>query len=361
MENNTKKTAGSAKTTVIFLICSALLIAALCIYRNSNAEAGYEKYSETYFDYFDTVSTVAGYDESEEAFREKSEFVRSELERYNKLFDIYHTYEGMNNLCTVNREGAGKPVKVDGEIIDLLKFCKEVYDTTGGRTNIALGSVLNLWHEAREAAEYSPDKAYVPQKSELRKAAGHCNIEDIVIDEEASTVYLKDPEMTVDVGAVAKGYATEMIARELKTSGAEFYSLNIGGNIRAVGVKADGRPWVAAVQNPDLDSDKSYVAQVFVDGKALVTSGSYQRYFYVDGVKYHHIINPDTLMPEDMWDSVSILTADSGMGDALSTALFNMDYQSGLELIDSLPDTEAMWVDRQGKLYYTDGFRELLK
>lgn len=344
---------------------AVVIAAAAVIIRKGNEpgdpQANYEKYSITYLEYFDTVSLITGYDESEEAFREKCDFVKTELDRYNRLFDIYHSYEGMNNLRIVNRDGTKAPVKVDGELIEFLKYCKEMYRQTDGMTNVAMGSVLKLWHDARENADYDPDKAALPDHGELENASLHCSIDDIVIDEEASTVFLRDPEMSIDVGAIGKGYATEKIAEELEAMGGDYYSLNIGGNIRVIGAKGDGSKWSVGIQNPDLKSDEPYVAEVELDGGSLVTSGSYQRYFYVDGKKYHHIINPETLMPENMWESVSIITDDSGKGDALSTALFNMDYKTGSKLIEQLPDTEAMWVDKDGKLYFSGGFKDYLK
>ncbi len=315
-----------------------------------------KKFSIAYYDYFDTMSTVVGYEETKEAFAEKAEFVRSELERYNKLYDIYHSYSGVNNIYTLNRDAANGPVEVDDDVIALLLFAKEVYDKTGGMTNVAMGSVLSIWHEYREAGNDDPLTAALPPMEDLLAASEHCDINDIVIDEEAKTVFFADPQLKLDVGAVAKGYATERIAQDLMEQGAYYYALNIGGNVRTLGPKADGNGWVAGIQNPDLSSEDTYIRRVALDGKTLVTSGTYQRYYYVDNVKYHHIIHPDTLMPKNDYTSVSILNEDSGWADALSTACFNLSLEDGMTLIASLPDTEAMWVEADGTQHFSEHF-----
>lgn len=340
-------------------LSAMLILCLLCGFAGCNTVQK-TRYSKQYLDYFDTVSMVVGYEENEEDFNSVCDFVASELERYNKLYDIYYKYEGVTNLRNVNETAAQAPVTVDADIIAMLKFAKEMYNFTEGMTNIAMGSVLSIWHEYREDGIYDPASAKVPPMEDLKAAAEHCNIDDIVLDEENNTVFLADPEMSIDVGAVAKGYAVERIAQELIAMGVNNYTLNIGGNIRTIGPKADGKGWVAGIQNPDIFSDDKYLLKVAVADTALVTSGTYQRYYYVDNVKYHHIIDPETLMPKNTFDSVSIITPDSGVADALSTACFNLSLDAGQALIASLDNTEAMWVLADGTQVYSEGFLDYL-
>ena len=189
----------------------------------------------------------------------------------------------------------------------------------------------------------------------LTEASAHTDIDCLVIDEISSTVTLTDPEMTLDVGAIAKGYATEMIAKALEAKGVNGYVLNVGGNVRVLGAKPSGEPFTVGIENPS-DGDEPYLAYLSMSGGSLVTSGSYQRYYIVDGKRYHHIIDKDTLMPAEGFVSVSVLTPHSGMGDALSTALFCMSLEDGMSLIASLPDTEAQWLLPNGTIYTSDGF-----
>jgi thiamine biosynthesis lipoprotein len=140
----------------------------------------------------------------------------------------------------------------------------------------------------------------------------------------------------------------------LEEQGITGYILNVGGNVRAVGEKPDGTGWTVGVENPEEGGD--YTAYLSLTKESLVTSGSYQRYYLVDGKRYHHIIDPETLMPAEGFLSVSVLTSHSGQADALSTALFCMTREEGLSLVSSLPDTEAQWILSDGTVYTTKGW-----
>ena len=165
--------------------------------------------------------------------------------------------------------------------------------------------------------------------------------------------------MRLDVGAVAKGYATEQVCRAAQNQGIENVLVSIGGNVRAIGSK-EGDFWKVGIQNPGNVEDES-IPLLFFKGMSLVTSGTYERFYTVNGKNYHHIINPDTLYPAEYYTSVSILCKDSGMADALSTAVFNMPYEEGQALVESLPDTEAMWVFANGAIKKSSGFDNYTK
>ena len=235
-----------------------------------------------------------------------------------------------------------------------------MYDKSNGTVNVAMGSVLKIWHNHREIGMSEPENATVPENRKLIEASNHTDINNVIIDEENGTVYLTDSKMSLDVGAIAKGYATERIAQELIKQGKTAYTLNFGGNIRTIGNKGDGTPWTAAVTNPDLTAENSTLMRVALSDCVFVTSGSYQRYYEVDGVRYHHIINPETLYPENTFTSVSIYTNDSGVADALSTSLFNLSLEEGKTLVSTFEGAQAMWVTPDGEIYYTDGFKDII-
>lgn len=321
-------------------------------------ETNLQKFSAYSFDYFDTVTTVTGYAESQEAFDEIADGILKELGEYHRLFTIYHRFEGLENLCTINElvNGAHRTVTVDRRIIDMLLYAKDMYHKTDGHVNIAMGSVLSIWHDYREIGMSDPASAELPPMEKLTAASEHTDINCLVIDEENSTVTLTDPAMKLDVGAIAKGYAVEMVAKRLEEQGITGFVLNVGGNVRTVGPKGNGEKWVVGIENPVDDEEKPYLAYLELAGQTIVTSGSYQRYYLVDGKRYHHIIDPETLMPSEGFVSVSILTKSSADGDALSTALFCMSFEEGLALIESIPDTEAMWVFQDGREETSSGF-----
>ncbi len=338
------------------LICSLIVVFSSC---RSVQEK--QKFTETYLDYFDTVSTVVGFESSKEEFNVNAEFIEKELSEYHKLYDIYKTYAGINNLCTVNKNAGNKPVKVDKRIIDLLDECIRLYEITDGKTNVAMGSVLSIWHDYRTWGIDDPENARLPPKDKLLEASAYTDISKIVIDRENSTVFLRDAEMSLDVGAIAKGYATERVAADLKEKGITSYTLNIGGNIRTLGTKPDGSKWTASVVDPDPESETGYVMIVGLSDQVFVTSGSYQRYYTVDGKHYHHIIDPETLMPKFDFTSVSVVCDDSGLADALSTALFNMSYDEGKKLVEGIDGVHAMWITDKYEIFYTDGFEEIIE
>ena len=318
---------------------------------------GKEKYSKSSFDYFDTVSVITGYADSQEEFDAVANEVLSKLEEYHKLYSIYHRFDGIENLCSINSAG-GKPVKVDRKIIDMLLYSKQMHEATNGMLNIAMGSVLSLWHDYRTIGKDDPENASLPPQKSLNDASEHTDISKLIIDEENSTVTLSDPLMKLDVGAIAKGYATEQIALWLESEGISGYVLNIGGNVRTVGTKADGEGWTVGIEN---GAGEGYLAYLSLSGESVVTSGSYQRYYVVNGERYHHIIHPDTNMPAKGYLSVSVVCKDSGKADALSTALFCLPKDEGMTLVGLLDGVEAMWVTEDGDITVSDGWNNYIK
>lgn len=315
-----------------------------------------KQYTATFLTLFDTVTTVVGRADSQEEFSGAAQQIHDSLLEYHRLFDIYNDYEGLNNLKTVNDMAGIEPVTVDPAIIGLLKDCLMYYEATGGRVNIAMGSVLTLWHDARESGINDPAAARLPDAEKLAAAAEHTDPSAVIIDESASSVYISDPELRIDVGAVAKGWATRRVAAESP----EGMLISVGGNVCATGPKTEnGDPWVIGVRDPDGEAD-DYVHTLFVKDGAVVTSGDYQRAYMVDGRLYHHIIDPDTLFPAEYWRSVTVVCADSGAADALSTALFTLPQKEGQALLDAY-DAMAMWVAHDGSVYYSPGFKELIR
>ena len=345
------------------MLCALLAVCLLCALLPAcgRTQSQLNKYSAYSFDYFDTATTITGYAESQEAFDAVANEALAQLGEYHRLYDIYHRYEGMENLCTINdvTDGVHPTVTVDRRIIAMLLYSREMYDKTGGMVNVAMGSVLKLWHDYRTVGMSDP-AASLPPMEKLQEAARHTDIQKMVIDEENSTVTLTDPQMRLDVGAIAKGYATEQVAQWLEAKNVSGFLLNVGGNVRAVGNKPDGTPWTVGLEHPDDDA-ADYLAYLSLTDQALVTSGCYQRYYVVGGKRYHHIIHPDTLMPAEGLKAVSILCPDSGMADALSTALFCMSVEEGKALISTMEGVEASWMTADGTHIVSDGWNAYVK
>ncbi len=330
------------------IIC-LLIILTLLLPVSCGQDVLYERYEGSFLGLFDTVSVIIGYAESKEAFTLKAQEIYDGLASYHELFDIYNTYDGINNLKTINDNAGIKPVKVDGKMIEFLEFCKNMYYETDGEVNIAMGSVLKLWHDARNDGILNPDTACLPDMDGLIKANEHTDIEDIIIDRENSTVFIADEHLLIDAGAIAKGYAVEMIKRTLP----EGYLLSVGGNVASSGKKPDGGEWKVGVKDPENEED--YLHLLNISTQSVVSSGVYQRNYVVNGKLYHHIIDPTALMPADKYTAVTVICEDSGIADTLSTALFLSDIHASEALLEKY-GAEAMWVFPDGSEYFSKGF-----
>lgn len=345
----------------------------------------------TFYDAFDTVIQLTGYTKDEETFKQAFSLCQSEFQRLHKLFDNYHEYDGITNIMTLNRKASKEPIVVDDELFSLLQFCKEQNAKTQGKVNIAMGKTLALWHDLREAvtdehehapvvnesdtienrsevgekgAEHAHDLAErtfsLPTKEALEEANQHSNLDNLVLDEANKTVLIRDSALQLDAGAVAKGYATELVARKLKSAGLEHGLISAGGNIKTIGNPVDGRAqWKVGIMHPRPEQ-KDVLATVLVSGDtAMVTSGDYQRYFELDGVRYAHIIDPVTLYPATRYTSVSIRTADSGLADYLSTVFFIADETEAQQILANYADAgvDVIWVDQQMNVMSTPGIK----
>ncbi len=347
------------KKTILCLFCLLGLLASFAGCSQDRPDEQ-QPTGKVWFNWFDTVSYLYNYaGDPAEVFEQHAAGVSGILTEYHQLFDIYHEYSGINNLCTINRLAGGDPLPVDEKLLDFLQYAQELYALTDGEMNILMGPVLKLWHDARTAAAEGPDKAYVPADHALREAARHTDLSLLEIDRQAGTVRLLDKQAAIDVGAVGKGYATEQAARYLEGRGVTGYVLNIGGNIRILGTRPDGSGWKTAIKDP-ADPENAYTATLDLTDTSCVTSGNYERFFSVKGTRYHHIIDRDTLQPAGQFASVSVVTKDSGLADALSTALFCMDLQSGQALVGRLEGVDVLWIGHDGQKHCTAGMEGLM-
>jgi len=312
-------------------------------------------------DLFNTIIMVTAFTKSDEEFTEMIEYITQRYTELNAMYDIYNDYEGVNNIKTINDNAGIAPVKVSKEIIDLLEFSIECYEKLGGKMNVAMGSVLKIWHNFREADEH-----IVPDTDTLTARAEHTDIHAIEIDRDAMTVYINDPEVSLDVGAVAKGYATEIVVDELSEK-YESFLISAGGNVKSHGQPMDGERerWGVAVQNPAVDENYTMIGgsmdTAFIGGDmSVVCSGGYQRYVVVDGRRYHHLIDPTTLYPEEVYQGVAVFCEDSGLADALSTTIFLSTPEEAIDLINSIDGAECILVEIDGTTHQTDGTLNLL-
>lgn len=339
------------------------------------------RYQTTFYDTFDTVVSAIVYASSEKEANAYFETIHKRYQELDHLYSSFKNYDGIVNVKSVNDKAGKGKVVVDKELYDLLRFSKDQYKKYG-ETNIAFGAVTSIWQSYREAYEVVPEversvddealkkglpDAKIPTMEELQAANKHTNIDDIVLNDADHSVEIKDPELKIDVGAVAKGYATELIGEELRAAGLKTALISAGGNVKIIGSapEADRNSFGIGLQNPeaitgDGSTEDNMKDIIYTNDTSVVTSGDYQRYYIVDGKHYHHLIDPDTLMPADHFRSVTIVTKDSGYADFLSTTVFCMPYDKGRKLVDSLDGVEAYWIFADGSTAFTDGLKTML-
>ncbi len=327
------------KTVRKTIILSVLF--AVCISLFSGCSDEKELYSATFTEYFDTVTTVTAYCNSEREFNELVKVTEKELMQFHQLFDAYNEYEGVVNIATLNRNAANEPLTVSEELADFLEFSRGMYGLTLGEVNIALGAVTIIWKEAFETKTLPTDAA-------LTEAAGHVNLENMVMgmnDEDEPTVFFEDVGLKLDVGAIAKGYTADAVALRLFQENHNNVLLSIGGTVITVGDKI-GEEWSVGITDPENTSEVK-TSVVLTDGQSISTSGGYQRYFTYEGEQYHHIIDSVEMIPQDYYASVSVIYENAAMGDTISTALFNMPFEQSSDLAKRL-NTKAIYIFNDG-------------
>lgn len=346
------------RRTILFL--TFLLVLVSC--KNSKVEKiEYKKFSRTFFGVFDTEIAFTAYCKDEKEFNEYFTFLESDMKKYHNLYNSFENVD-FNNIKTINDNAGKKPVEVDREIIELLEFSIDSYKKVSDKNSVAIGAVTSLWKTQKDLAVDL--QGQLPNGEKISQALNHINIDNIVIDKVNNTVYLKDEFMKLDVGAIAKGYSVEKVINKLKDKGLKNLIISAGGNVKAIGTpkEKDKNKWGIGIQLPKYDSGNIEIKDViFSEETCAVTSGDYQRFFYVDGKVYNHIIDPKTGYPNDKIKSVTVLYKDSAMADFLSTSLFLQTVEEGKETLSKIPGAEAFWILPDGSVDYTKGMEIMLK
>lgn len=303
--------------------------------------------------YFDTVVAITLYGDSD-SLSPLFEEIFALCARYDALFD--RTAQG-SDIARIN-ESAGTPVLVDPETVALLQTACSYSELTGGLIDPTVTPLLLLWGFGNAPEILDPAPAIPPEADALADACSHVDYHSIVIDEQAGTVMLTDPHAAVDLGFIAKGYIADRIRDYLISEGVTSAVVNLGGNALCLGEKPDRSPYRVAVKYPFGDTE-DVIATLPVRGQSVVTSGVYERFVETDGIRYHHILNPQTGYPvENGLLSVTIVTDFSTSADALSTACFVLGLSDGMALVESLDHTEALFITEDYELHYSSGLKE---
>ncbi|WP_106769068.1 FAD:protein FMN transferase [Paenibacillus faecalis] len=298
---------------------------------------------------FDTIVQVKVYDSriTNRHFDEIDQLLQTidaEMSRTNESSELHK----------INDNAGIKPVKVSEQTFYVIQKAYEYSEKTKGRFNLAVGPLVSLWNIGDE-------NAHVPDQSEIDKLIPLSQYDQIELNPDTREVYLKEKGMVLDLGGIAKGYAADVIAKYLTDNGFNSAIIDLGGNVLALGQKPGGHKWTIGIQDPDL-SRGNPIGNLKVENQTVVTSGVYERFFEQDGKVYHHILDSDTGYPVDNnLSSVTILTNSSVDADALSTSIFSMGLEKGLEFAEQLDQTEALFITKDKKVYITSGMSEVLE
>lgn len=291
---------------------------------------------------FDTIIQIRIYDSDANKILdqciEKCEYYENLFSRTVEESDIYR----INHANTA-------PVEVHAETIALLETALSYCELSDGAFDITLAPVSDLW-------DFQNNSGTLPDSDQLQKCLKAVGYENVCITE--NTVQLTNPDTQIDLGAIAKGYIADQLKLYLEESGIEHALIDLGGNILAIGGKPDGSPFHIAIQKP-FDAQGTPITSVKTMDDSIVTSGIYQRYVEINGKIYHHILNSKTGYPyENDLYSVTIISDSSTTADALSTTCFALGLENGLELINNLDNTEAIFITNDYELIYSDGLSE---
>lgn len=295
-----------------------------------------------------TVAKITIYDEirDKEIFQNIFERI-SDIEKRMTINDPQVNSE----IMRLNEAAGKEEVQLSDDTFNILQKAKHFSELSQGNFDITIGPIVKLWN-------IGMDNARVPTQEEIAEKLPLVNYQDLILDEEKKTAFLKQEGMQIDLGAIAKGYAADEAARVLKEAGIKHAIVNLGGNVLTINTKPDGSLWRLGLQDPYEPRGKS-MGVVLLNNQTLVSSGTYERNLEWEGEVYHHLLSPEDGYPaQNGLVSVSIITRESVDADALSTAAFLLGLEDGMKLIEELPDTEAIFITEDRKVYTTSGISE---
>lgn len=300
-------------------------------------------------DYFmGTILTITLYDNKEEKIIDKA------FEKVKEIESLVSINKDGTELDKVNENAGIAPVKVSDETYTIVKKGLNYSQSTNGFFDITIGPLVKLW-------SIGLPEAKVPTQSEISEKINYINYDNLILNDEDKSIYLKEKGMLIDLGGIAKGYTADQIASILKKEGVTSAIIDLGGNVYALGEKSENTPWRIGVQNP-AETRGDIVGTLSLSNKSIVTSGIYERFIEQDGKKYHHILSPFTGYPyENGITGVTIISDSSIDGDALSTSIFAMGVEKGLEYINSMSDIEAIFITKDNHIYLSNRASEYFK
>ncbi len=332
------------KINILLLLLILAISLAACTSSKKSNELTLVKNEQMVLGTFGQISAYSGSE------KEGNEIISKVFDRISEIENLMSTSIEGSDVHNINKNAGMEPVKINASTMDVLEKGLEYSSITKETFNIGLGSLIDLWGIGK-------DWQKVPTQEEILNARKHIDLSQLEVSEENHTAFVKDSEMMLDLGGIAKGYAVDESVRILRENGIKSGIVNLGGDIYALGSKTDGSLWRIGIDNPEIGADNS-IARISISDKSVVTSGDYERYFIEDDVRYHHIIDPATGYPADSGlVSVTIVSDKAMDGDVLSTSVFVLGIEEGLKLIESRDGVEGILVTKDRKVYVSSGLK----
>ncbi len=333
------------KRTLILLLLTILLIGCDSSESNQSMSSGYIQ-DQSFA--LGTVVSIKIYDSND------TSIFPSIFAYIDELEEVFSKVIEGSDIYRINEEGkqpSPQPVEVSEETIELLVQALEFSTLSGGRFEPTIAPIVSLW----DIGGMNP---YLPKDEEIQELLPYVNYQNVVVDQEALTVQVAHG-MALDLGAIAKGYIGDKVVERLKDEGISQALINLGGNVITLGSKPGDKPFLIGIQNP-LAARNIPLGVIKLKDTSIVSSGTYERFMEINGVVYHHILDPETGSPVDNEIlQVTILSDKSVDGDGYSTTLFSMGLEKGLALANSTEGIEAAFVTKDLSIYPTAGFLEI--
>ena len=329
----------------LIAILLSIIIVLFIVFMLFNRENENE-YTDNLF-YMDTYIYVKIYNSDENKATEALKEVAALYEKYHKLSDRYNHYDGITNIYDIlHNKSNDEYLKIDPELYNMISLGLEWLDKSNGLLDIRIGNIIDIWKVYRDI------ESGIPSIEELKIAKANM-VENIKL-KDGNLILNNHPNL--DLGSVAKGYATERVGNYLESIGITKYIINAGGNVK-VGKHYNNSSYSIGIENPNSSVGDIYKV-VYGNNISVVTSGGYARYYEYNGKRYHHIINPNTQFPPEYSKSVTIITEDSTLGDILSTILFLLPIEDGQEFISNFDNVDAIWYTNTNETITTKGIKK---
>ena len=268
-----------------------------------------------------------------------------------RLEEILSTWIPTSELSRVNSSAGEMPVSVGPETMTVVQGAIQAAKMTDGGFNIAVGPAVEAWNviEGRR----------IPTESELEAFRPLMDLQAVHVNAQQRTVFLEKAGMRIDVGGIGKGYAADQAVIMMKRAGALAGVVALSGDIKTFGQLPGGKRFPVWIQHPRKEGEA--LAFIDLEDEAISTAGDYERFFERDGVRYHHILDPKTLQPARSCQSVTVIARDGIWADGLDTGIFVMGPERGMELIERLPNVEAIIIDANGRLLVSSGLKQRVR